>query len=101
MLSWYIEINYDRKRLTLKCEQVYLSAQIERIVVIGRNRTITIQGNRPFLEAKGLKQKSIDWKLVDGEMRNSHLLELIIKTVEAFLKRKDRPLVRPTKPYKT
>ena len=93
-MEWYFTIAYDRKYLKLKARQVYLSEQIERIQVTGRNRSILLQTNRPFLEAKGLKHKRIDWKLVEGSMNNAHLLQMIINTLESYLKGKERSFPR-------
>jgi hypothetical protein len=89
-MEWLFSISFDRKMLTLKAKLIYHTDQIERIRIIGRNRSITLQNNRPFLEARGLKHKRIEWKLIEGKMNNAHLLQNIIHTIESFLKGKER-----------
>lgn len=93
-MEWYFNIRFDQRDIHLKAEWVYQSTQIERIEVIGKNRTILLQNNRPLLISKGLKSKRIDWKLVEGEMHNSHLLQSIIHKLEKYLKTNEVVLSR-------
>ena len=99
-MEWGLTIYHDRKNIRLLAKVVYSSDQIERIQIRGKNRSITLQSNRPFLEKKGLKQKRIDWKLIEGTMNNAYLLQMIINTVESHLKGKERSFPRLPKPYK-
>lgn len=55
-------------------------------MVQARNKHIILQSNRPFLDSKGLKQKRIDWKITEGTINNSAVLQLIIRNVERHLK---------------
>jgi hypothetical protein len=79
-------IRFDQKDLHLKAERIYLSEQVERIKVMGKNRSIVLQSNRPLLRLKGLKNKRLDWKLIEGQMNNSHVLQAIILKLERLLK---------------
>ncbi|MBK5271412.1 MAG: hypothetical protein JJE22_10395 [Bacteroidia bacterium] len=47
-------------------ERIYLSDQLEKYRITARNKTLTLQSNRPLLKAKGLKNKKPDWKMVEG-----------------------------------
>jgi len=85
-MEWHFIIRFDQKDLHLKAERVYLSEQVERIKVIGKNRSILLQSNRPLLRLKGLKNKRLDWKLIEGQMNNSHVLQAIIVKLERLLK---------------
>lgn len=85
-----ISIRYDSRRISLKVKQVYLSDQLERYDVSGRNRSITIQSNRPLLRTKGLKYRRPNWKLISGQITHASLLEQIINGVEAYLKMKEK-----------
>jgi hypothetical protein len=85
-MEWHFIIRFDQKDLHLKAERIYLSEQIERIKVMGKNRSIVLQSNRPLLRLKGLKNKRLDWKLVEGQMNNSHVLQAIILKLERLLK---------------
>ena len=85
-MEWAFTITYDRKTIRLRARIIFMNEQIERIQVRARNKSITIQSNRPFLESKGLKQKRIDWKITEGTISNSMVLEMILRNVERFLK---------------
>lgn len=85
-MEWHFIIRFDQKDLHLKAERIYLSEQVERIKVIGKNRSIVLQSNRPLLRLKGLKNKRLDWKLIEGQMNNSHVLQAIILKLERLLK---------------
>jgi hypothetical protein len=86
-MEWRFSIRFDQRNIQLKADMIYQSNQVERIKVIGRNRSIVLQNNRPLLKAKGLKLKRVDWKLIEGEMHNSHVLQTIIQKLEKYLNR--------------
>ena len=85
-MEWHFIIRFDQKDLHLKAERIYLSEQVERIKVMGKNRSIVLQSNRPLLRIKWLKNKRLDWKLIEGQMNNSHVLQAIILKLERLLK---------------
>lgn len=85
-MQWEIVIRYDQQYIHLKADMIYRSDQVERFKVIGKNRSIVLQNNRPLLRARGLRTKRIDWKLVEGELHNSHVLQAIIIKLEKYLK---------------
>lgn len=85
-MEWHFIIRFDQKDVHLKAERIYLSEQVERIKVMGKNRSIVLQSNRPLLRIKGLKNKRLDWKLIEGQMNNSHVLQAIILKLERLLK---------------
>jgi hypothetical protein len=85
-MEWRFSIRFDQHNIQLKADMIYRSDQVERIKVIGKNRSIILQNNRPLLKSKGLKLKRVDWKLVEGELHNSHVLESIIQKLEKYLK---------------
>lgn len=85
-MEWGILVYYDRKSIRLRAKIIYTTTLIEIITVTGRNRTLTFQSNRPLLLSKGLKHRRINWKLVDGTLSNSYLLNSIIQTLEKSLK---------------
>lgn len=71
-------------RLTV--EQVYLSDQLEKYKVSGRNKSLILQSNRPLLRAKGMKTRRPAWKLIEGNINDTAFLKRLIETVEAYLK---------------
>jgi len=85
-MEWIIRVYYDRKYIRLRAKIIYTTSLIEIITVTGRNRSLTLQSNRPILIAKKLKHRRIIWKLVDGTVSNSHLFDAIIKALEIHLK---------------
>lgn len=85
-MEWYFIVRFDQKDIQLKATRIHQSEQAEQIKVSGRNRSIVLQSNRPLLRARGLKSKRSDWKLVEGKMNNSYVLEAIIAKLERILK---------------
>lgn len=79
-------VENDRKRYVLLVEQISETDQIEKYKVSGKNKSLTIQSNRPLLRARNLKYRRPNWKLIEGQLHNIHLLEKIFDTVEAYLK---------------
>ncbi len=89
-MEWQLLIRHDQQYIRLKANVIYQSDQIERIKIIGKNRSIVLQNNLPLLSARGLKSKRLDWKLVEGEMHNSHVLQSIINKLEKYFKTKSK-----------
>lgn len=86
-MKWQFEIYYNSKRVNINAEVVYRSAQIEKIKLnIGDNEML-IEGNRPLLEAKRLNKKRIQWKVREGSINNSYAFEIMIESVEAYLRK--------------
>ena len=50
-----IVIRVDGKYIRLQVDRIYVSEQIEKFEVRARNKTLTIQSNRPLLGGKGIK----------------------------------------------
>ena len=55
-MEWHFIIRFDQKDLHLKAERIYLSEQVERIKVMGKNRSIVLQSNRPLLRIKRVEK---------------------------------------------
>ncbi len=83
-MKWQFNIQEGAKNLALKAEDIYTTHQIEGIRVTGNGISIVLQNNRPLLEAIELKQP-LTWKLMEGELSDSSLLEKIKKEVETYL----------------
>jgi len=67
-----------------------MSEQIERFEVKARNKTLTIQSNRPLLRGKGIKHRKPDYKLIAGTISSSGALEKIIEAVHSYLRNDER-----------
>lgn len=87
-----IVIRVDGRTIRLQVERVYLSEQIERFDVKARNKTLTIQSNRPLLISKGIKHRKPDYKLIVGDIKSSGALEKIIEAIHSYLRNDERRL---------
>ncbi|MFN7823329.1 MAG: hypothetical protein ACK5PO_10280 [Bacteroidota bacterium] len=45
-----------------------------------------MQSNRPMRDNKGLKNKRIQWKITEGSLHNSKVLQHILQSLEKHLK---------------
>lgn len=82
-------ILHEKKYKNLIGEIIYSDKRSERIKVSGRNRSIVIQSNRPLLLSKGLKNRRIDWKIIEGDMNSQFVFGLICEEIEKLLKNKN------------
>jgi hypothetical protein len=73
-----IKILHDRKYKSLKVEQVLNNGTHEQYNLIGKDRKITIQSNRPHLRRLGLKKKRPNWVVIEGKVYLPSLLEQYI-----------------------
>lgn len=80
-----IVIMVDGKYIRLQVERIYLSEQIEKFEVKARNKTLTIQSNRPLLRGKGIRHRKPDYKLIAGDIKSSGALEKIIEAIQNSL----------------
>jgi hypothetical protein len=85
-MEWKFRILYDKRYITLIGKLISSDKRTETVKVSGRNRSITIQSNRPFLQSKGLKHRKVNWTLIEGVMENRHLFEVICDNVEDYLR---------------
>ncbi|MCB9056735.1 MAG: hypothetical protein H6549_12840 [Chitinophagales bacterium] len=86
-MKFGIVIQVDGKLKRLRVERIYHSDQIEKYIVVARNKTLTFRSNRPLLRKKGLKHRRPDWKLVDGQIHNRYVLEIIVEELQKYLNR--------------
>lgn len=89
MESWGFSVYVDNRYYRLAAEVIYRSDQIERIRVIGRDRSIVLQNNRPLFRGRGLKHRRPNWKLIEGTGNNAYALERIIAALSSYLERLD------------
>lgn len=85
-MKFKFRILYEKRYINLIGEVIYSDIRSERIRVSGRNRSIVIQSNRPFLLSKGLKHRRIDWKIIEGDMKSPFVFGLICEEIERVLK---------------
>lgn len=85
-MKFGISIRVDGRTIRLQVERIYLSEQIERFEVKARDKTLTIQSNRPLLRGKGIKHRKPDYKLIAGTISSSGALEKIIENLDLCLR---------------
>jgi hypothetical protein len=91
-----IVIWHEGKNIRLQVERIAITSQVEKFQVTARNKTLTIQSNRPLLRAKGMKTRKPDYKLIAGIMHNINLLQKIIDVLHQYLKIKENPPISPS-----
>ena len=64
---------------------------MEVFTIIGRNKQISIQSNRPLLRNKSLNKTRIKWKVVNGKVNYISALERVIKEIESVIKFVEHP----------
>src|SRR4051812_18799126 len=80
-----IAFTYNGKRLTYPIIKTWDNAGMEHFMLMGSQKVILLQSNRPLLRAKGLKHRPIDYKLLFGDVAYQSLLEDIKKAIDSYL----------------
>lgn len=86
-MTFPIRVYTSQKTYKLKGEVIYASDQVQRVRVSGRNRSIILQNNRPYLLSKGLKSKRVHWTLKEGQLNNVYFLSRLIEELDRYFKR--------------
>ena len=81
-----LTITYDRRKYRYIANTISQTHQFEFIQIIAKNKSIILRSNRPLLLSKGLKHRKVDWKIVRGDLSNSHFLTLIVIEIERHLR---------------
>ena len=85
----YLKTKY--KTLTYLVKRIYVDERIERFELIGSNKTITIETNRPFFRNRGLKHRKPICKVVAGEVLFGKPLEEIITQIIDKMDEDEKP----------
>jgi hypothetical protein len=68
-------------------EHTVINERIEHFKVIGKNKSIVLESNRPLFRNRGLKHRKPDFKLIEGTVdfigSLDVLIEEILKVVES------------------
>ena len=92
-----LTVNINQTQIHLRVEKIKEDKSFEQFRIIGRDRTVTIQSNRPMLREKGLKSKPTDWKLVSGEFKNQGAFKAVMKALEFYMDQLDNPVPKDNK----
>lgn len=85
-MKFGISIQVGGRRIRLSVEQIYKSDQIERFEITARNKSLTIQSNRPLLRGKGVKHRRPNYKLVSGLVEAPGVVSNIIEVLHSYLR---------------
>lgn len=87
-MKWQFNVPMGTTSISLNAEIICNSHQMEQIKVTGKNVNITILGNRPLIEAIERPYKiAVSWRIIQGEMNDTKLLNQITQSVEEFIKK--------------
>ncbi|MES2894292.1 MAG: hypothetical protein V4725_19895 [Bacteroidota bacterium] len=81
-MEFWIKIRTGNRMVNLKVVRVSMNREWEIYRILGRDRSILVQSNRPFLRnVKGLKTVRPEWKLVEGSVRYQSYFEDAIRQI--------------------
>lgn len=81
-----IYIPHSLKLLKLEADCIYVSDQVERFKVSGKNRYVILQNNYPIITDRmtGRQRGKAKWKLIEGSMSDAQFLINIIRELEYY-----------------
>src|SRR5689334_3170546 len=90
IVPFYIDIYFADKNYKLYVtHEVYES--IELFICAAKNKTITMQSNRPLLRKNTLNKKKIKWTCINGMVGYQTFIERIIQALESKIKSIEKP----------
>jgi hypothetical protein len=90
IVPFYIEIYFADKRYKLYVTHEVFES-IEVFTCAAKNKTITVQSNRPLLRKNSLNKKKIKWSIINGQVGYQTFLEQIIQALESKIRSIERP----------
>lgn len=79
--SFPVKILIDRRHRQYQVQQIYADAKNERFKIIGRDKSIVLENNRPLIRGKGLRTFPVKWKVINGTVRVPSALEPFITAI--------------------
>ena len=83
-MQFYILVYFQGKEYCLKVEKTKFSRDFAEYKVSGKNRSITLRTDSPFLKSRALKYKNASWKIIEGIPPSNGFLEKIIQQLELY-----------------
>jgi hypothetical protein len=84
LMQFYISAYFQDKEYCLKVEKTKSTREMAEYRVSGKNRSIILQTDAPFLRAKAVNFGDPSWKLVSGSPPAKGLLESIVQQLEIY-----------------
>jgi len=75
-------------KLELILEKV--TDQVECYRIKGKTRSLLFRNNRPQLKNLNSRKK-VDWKLIEGELKDQKLLQNILTEIQSIIKAEETP----------
>lgn len=87
-MIFMVQIQYARSIYPMAVELIRADRNFEYFKIYNPknpDRHIIIRGNRPMLQSRGLKKKPIDWRLVEGHIKNKSTYERTLEAINTVL----------------
>lgn len=79
--SFTVKILIDRRPRQYQVQQIYADTRNERYRIIGRDKSIVLENNRPLVRGKGLRTFPVKWKVIEGTVRVASALDPFINAI--------------------
>lgn len=83
-MKFYISVYFQGKEYCLKVEKTKSTRDFAEYKISGRNRSIKLQTDAPFLKSRVMKYKNASWGIIDGIAPVKEFLEKIIQQLEIY-----------------
>jgi hypothetical protein len=80
-MNFWITIKVGFKNYRLFVEHTIISERSEHFKVIGRNKFIVLESNRPLFRNKGLKHRKPYFKIIEGQIDFYASIQVIIDAI--------------------
>ena len=80
-MTFQIIIKSGYRNYRLNVEHIVINDRVEHFKIIGKNKFIVLESNRPFFRNKGLKHRKPAFKLIEGEVDYANSLDVIIQAI--------------------
>lgn len=81
MNEFKVRITVDGRYRYFKVKELHNDGRREQYEIVGRDRSIVVQSNRPFFRNKGLRHRVPDWRVIEGTVRLRGNLDKIIEEI--------------------
>lgn len=80
-MKFIIEVKSGYSKRKVQVERIFHDERTEQFRLTGRDRSITLQSNRPFFRNRGLKHRKPDWKIIEGQAFRGNTLDAAIEEI--------------------
>lgn len=86
-MRYPITVVHDQKKYCYIIEHTVIDQRTEHFKLIARNKTVTIESNRPFFRNKGLKYRRNELKVREGDtnVRNRAFMQNVYEQIEKLV----------------